>query len=118
MLKIKLARFGKKKQPVYRIVLAEARSKRDGKYLESIGYYAPTQNPKVLKVDLKAYDEWISKGAKPTDTVASLVHRFRNNIPFVKKKKLSKKAKEKLKQQQEQKQSQSEKPQEVKENKQ
>jgi len=97
MLKIKLARFGKKKQPTYRIVVNEARDKRDGKYVAKVGFYSPTENPKVLKIDLAAVADWIKKGAKPTDTVASLIERFKSGKPFpVKKKKLSKKAKAKL----------------------
>ena len=97
MLKIKLARFGKRNQPHYRIVINEARTKRDGKYIALIGHYAPTQTPKMLKIDMKAYKEWIRKGAQPTETVASLAKRFESGNPFPEKKKqLSKKAKAKL----------------------
>lgn len=85
MLRIKLARFGKKNQPHYRFVVTEAKSKRDGKYTESIGQYAPTQEPKILSVDTKAYHSWIGKGATPTDTVAALVRRFESGNPFPKK---------------------------------
>ncbi len=93
MLKIKLARFGKKNQPHYRIVINEARTKRDGKYVEKIGHYAPTQSPKLLEVDLERYDYWVKQGAQPTDTVASLAERFRSGDPFpAKKQKPSKKA--------------------------
>lgn len=93
MLKIKLARFGKKKQPFYRIVINEARDKRDGKYVEAIGRYAPTLSPKILEVNLEAYQAWLKKGAQPTDTVASLVKRFESGNPFPEKaKSLSKKA--------------------------
>ncbi len=97
MLKIKLARFGKRNQPHFRIVVNEARDKRDGKYVVALGHYAPTMNPKLLEVDLKVFDEWIAKGAIPTETVASLVERFKSGTPFPPKKaKLSKKAKAKL----------------------
>jgi small subunit ribosomal protein S16 len=75
MLKIKLARFGKKGQPHYRIVVNEARDKRDGSYIANLGHYAPTQSPKQLTLDLKAYQEWITKGAQPTPTVASLAKK-------------------------------------------
>lgn len=93
MLKIKLARFGKRNQPHYRIVVNEARTKRDGEYIDLLGHYAPTQTPKVLKIDMKLYKEWIEKGAQPTDTVASLARRFESGNPFPEKpKKLSKKA--------------------------
>ncbi len=97
MLKIKLARFGKRKQPHYRIVINEAREKRDGKYVEAIGSYAPTMTPKVLEVDMTKYEGWLKKGAQPTDTVLALVTRFKSGNPFpAKKAKLSKKAKAKL----------------------
>lgn len=96
MLKIKLARFGKKKQPMYRIVINEARDKRDGKYVDAIGQYAPTLTPKILDINLEAYQAWLKKGAQPTDTVASLVKRFESGNPFPEKaKSLSKKAKAK-----------------------
>lgn len=87
MLKIKLARFGKKNQPHYRIVINEARSKRDGQYVALLGHYAPTATPKILKIDLKEYEAWIKKGAQPTDTVASLAKRFASGNPFPEKKK-------------------------------
>ena len=96
MLKIKLARFGRRNQPEYRIVVNEAKDKRDGKYVELLGHYAPTQTPKLLKVDLEKYRAWLVKGAQPTDTVASLVKRFESGKPFPpKKKQLSEKAKAK-----------------------
>lgn len=96
MLKVKLARFGKKGQPFYRIVINEARDKRDGKYIEKVGHYAPTQTPKVLEVDVERYQYWLSKGAQPTETVAALVTRFQSGNPFpAKSVKLSKKAKAK-----------------------
>lgn len=97
MLKVKLARFGKRNQPHYRIVVNEARDKRDGSYVALIGHYAPTQVPKILAVNLEEYKKWINKGAQPTDTVASLVKRFESGNPFPEKKnQLSKKAKAKL----------------------
>ena len=97
MLKIKLARFGKKNQPHFRIIVNEARSKRDGEYIALLGSYAPAQIPKLLKIDIKKYNEWLKKGAQPTDTVASLAKRFESGKPFPKKtNQLSKKAKAKL----------------------
>jgi small subunit ribosomal protein S16 len=97
MLKIKLARFGKKKQPHYRIVVNEARDKRDGKYVDIVGHYAPTFTPKILEVNLDKYKEWMKKGAQPTDTVMALIARIESGNPFpAKKAKLSKKAKAKL----------------------
>ncbi len=96
MLKIKLARFGKKGQPHFRIILNEARSKRDGQYVALLGHYAPTAVPKILELDLKAYGEWIKKGAQPTPTVAALAKRVESGTPFPEKaKKPSKKARAK-----------------------
>lgn len=86
MLKIKLVRFGKKGQPHYRIVIQEARTKRDGAYTALLGHYAPTQTPKILNLDLQAYREWIAKGAQPTETVASLAKRLESGKPFPPKK--------------------------------
>ncbi len=96
MLKIKLARFGKRNQPHYRIVVNEARDKRDGSYVALLGHYAPTQTPKLLEIDTAAYQEWIEKGAQPTDTVANLYTRYTSKDPFpAKKPRPSKKAQEK-----------------------
>jgi small subunit ribosomal protein S16 len=92
MLKIKLARFGKRKQPHFRIVINEARDKRDGSYVEMIGHYGPTQDPKLLELDLKKYEAWLVKGAQPTETVAFLYEVVKAGKGFpVKKKKPSKK---------------------------
>ena len=99
MLKIKLARFGKKKQPHYRIVINEARDKRDGKYVDALGHYAPTMTPKVLTIDMVKYEDWRKKGAQPTETVAALVTRFQSGNPFpAKPARPSKKAKAKAEQ--------------------
>lgn len=96
MLKIKLARFGKKKQPHYRIVINEARDKRDGAYVDAIGHYAPTMTPKVLEIDMIKLADWKRKGAQPTETVAALIARLESGNPFPEKKaKPSKKAKAK-----------------------
>ena len=98
MLKIKLVRFGKRNQPHYRMVVQEARTKRDGKYTAELGHYAPVQTPKILKINLKEYEKWVSQGAQPTETVASLVKRFKSGNPFPpKKKKPSKKQLAKVK---------------------
>ena len=72
MLKIKLQRVGRKGQPNYRIAVTERRSKRDGKYVAALGYYRSYTNPVILKLDTKEYDEWLTKGAQPTDTVKYL----------------------------------------------
>lgn len=72
MLKIKLSRTGKKHEPSYRIVVIEAREKRDGKYVENLGYYIPTSTPETISLDLERYNAWLQKGAQPTLTVANL----------------------------------------------
>ena len=96
MLKIKLARFGKTKQPHYRIVINEAKDKRDGKYVAQVGRYIPTESPKVLEFNVEEYKNWVKKGAQPTETVAALFTRFESGNPFpAKKAQLSRKAKAK-----------------------
>lgn len=111
MLKIKLARFGKKHQPHFRMVINEARDKRDGSYVENIGHYAPTQTPKILEINVERYEYWISQGAQPTDTVKSLYEKFKSGNPFPdKKKKLSKKAQAKLEEEQKRKEEEKAKP--------
>ncbi|NCN45691.1 MAG: 30S ribosomal protein S16 [Candidatus Pacebacteria bacterium CG10_big_fil_rev_8_21_14_0_10_36_11] len=96
MLKIKLARFGKTKQPQYRIVVNEAKDKRDGKYVEQVGRYVPAQIPKILEFEVEKYNEWLKKGAQPTETVASLFTRYTSGNPFpARKPQLSRKAKAK-----------------------
>ena len=71
-VKIRLKRIGSKKNPFYRIVVADERSPRDGKFIEEIGYYNPLTEPKTVKVDAEKVNKWISNGAKPTDTVNKL----------------------------------------------
>ena len=75
MLKIKLSRIGKRDQPHYRIVVAEARSKRDGKVTDIIGFYNPNVTPKTIKIDRTKYTKWLKKGAQPTDTVRNLFNK-------------------------------------------
>lgn len=73
MLKVKLTRIGKKGQPQYRVVVAEAKSKRDGASLAELGYYNPGVNPSEFRLDQIAYASWLKKGAQPTNTVRNLV---------------------------------------------
>lgn len=73
MLKIKLARIGKKGQPQYHIVVVEDRTNSGTSCVEQIGYYNPLSKPKEFRLDAKAYANWVGKGARPTDTVRSLV---------------------------------------------
>jgi len=75
MLKIKLTRLGKKGMPYYRIIVAEARSKRDGKYIDLLGTYNPMVEPKKIELDTKKYQDWVTKGAIPTQTVKSLYNK-------------------------------------------
>ena len=73
MVKIRLRRMGAKKAPFYRIVVADARSPRDGRCIEEIGTYNPLTNPATLTVDAEKAQTWIKNGAQPTDTVRSLL---------------------------------------------
>lgn len=73
MVKIRLRRMGAKKSPFYRIVVADSRYPRDGRFIEEIGYYDPTKEPSVIKVDTEAANKWIANGAQPTDTVKKLL---------------------------------------------
>ena len=69
---MRLTRLGDKKSPFYRIVVADSRYPRDGRFIEEVGYYDPTKNPSVVKVDADKAKKWISNGAQPTDTVKAI----------------------------------------------
>lgn len=73
MVKMRLKRMGQKKAPFYRIVVADSRSPRDGKFIEQIGYYDPTKEPMDLKIDEELATKWLNDGAQPTDTVNRLL---------------------------------------------
>lgn len=73
MLKIRLARIGRKKQPFFRIVVKEARSKREGMYTDIIGWYDPTKQPHKIQIDMEKYQYWIKNGAQPTEAVERMV---------------------------------------------
>jgi small subunit ribosomal protein S16 len=73
MLAISLMRMGAKGNPYYRLVVKEKRSKRDGKYIENLGTYDPMANPAAVKLNHERIQYWIGVGAKPTETVASLI---------------------------------------------
>lgn len=75
MVKIRLKRMGMKKHPFYRIVVADERCPRDGRFIEEIGYYDPMQQPAVIKVDNDKAADWMKKGAQPTDTVRILLKK-------------------------------------------
>lgn len=72
-VKIRLKRMGAKKTPFYRIVVADSRYPRDGRFIEEIGYYDPTKEPSVIKVDSEKAKKWMANGAQPTDTVKKLL---------------------------------------------
>ena len=74
-VKIRLRRMGAKKAPFYRIVVADERYPRDGRFIEEIGYYDPTKEPSVVKVDAEKAKKWIANGAQPTDTVKSILKK-------------------------------------------
>ena len=72
-VKIRLKRMGQKKAPFYRIVVADSRSPRDGRFIEEIGYYDPTKEPSEIRVDEEAAKKWLANGAQPTQTVEKIL---------------------------------------------
>jgi small subunit ribosomal protein S16 len=72
-VKLRLTRIGSKKNPIYRIVAADSRSPRDGKFIEIIGRYNPQQEPSLIEVDEEKARKWLSNGAQPTETVSRLL---------------------------------------------
>jgi small subunit ribosomal protein S16 len=78
---LRLTRTGKKKQPSYRIVAADSRSPRDGRFIENLGWYDPKVDPPAIQMDLARVDYWLGTGAKASETVASLVARARKAAP-------------------------------------
>ena len=75
MVKIRLRRQGAKKNPSYRVIVADERSPRDGRFIEELGYYNPLANPVEIKIDVEKANEWIKKGAQPTETVKALLKK-------------------------------------------
>ena len=75
MVKIRLRRLGAKKAPFYRVVVADSRFARDGRFIEEIGYYDPTKEPSVVKVDAEKAKQWLANGAQPTDTVREILKK-------------------------------------------
>ncbi|MBQ8130826.1 MAG: 30S ribosomal protein S16 [Clostridia bacterium] len=75
MVKIRLKRMGMKKKPFYRIVVADERAARDGRFIDEIGYYDPLQNPAAVRVDTEKAKTWMKNGAQPTDTVRGLLKK-------------------------------------------
>ncbi len=74
---LRLTRMGAKKKPFYRIVAADSRMPRDGRFIERLGHYDPMTEPPVIKVDLERVDYWIGEGAQPSDTVSQLIKKAR-----------------------------------------
>ena len=72
-VKIRLARHGAKKRPYYRIVVADSRSPRDGRFIEEVGRSNPCTDPSTVTLDFETLDKWLARGAQPTDTVARLI---------------------------------------------
>ena len=75
MVKIRLKRLGAKKAPFYRIVVADSRYPRDGRFIEELAYYNPTTNPADIKIDVEKAQTWVKNGAQPTETVKSLLKK-------------------------------------------
>ncbi len=75
MVKMRLRRMGAKKAPFYRVVVADSRYPRDGRFIEEIGYYNPQTNPAEVKIDADKAKDWLAKGAQPTETVKSLLKK-------------------------------------------
>ena len=75
MVKIRLKRMGMKKKPFYRVVVADERASRDGRFIDELGYYNPVSNPVELKIDAEKGQQWIKNGAQPTDTVRALLKK-------------------------------------------
>jgi small subunit ribosomal protein S16 len=73
LLAIRLTRMGAKKKPFYRIVVTEKRSKRDGRFIENVGYYDPCSKPANIKLNSERVNYWIERGAQPTDTVRNIL---------------------------------------------
>jgi len=86
-VKIRLRRMGAKKKPFYRIVVADSRSPRDGRFIEEIGYYNPISEPVEIKIDDEKAVKWLNNGAQPTDTVKDLFRKHGINEKFEEAKK-------------------------------
>lgn len=74
-VKIRLRRMGAKKAPFYRVIVADSRYPRNGRFIEEVGYYDPTKEPSVIKFDADKIKKWLNNGAQPTDTVRSLLKK-------------------------------------------
>jgi small subunit ribosomal protein S16 len=77
MVRLRLTRRGAKKRPFYRVIAADQRAPRDGRFIEQLGFYDPMQEPKKIELKLDRVDYWLENGAQATDTVQSLINKFR-----------------------------------------
>ncbi|MBQ8523565.1 MAG: 30S ribosomal protein S16 [Clostridia bacterium] len=77
-VKIRLRRMGAKKAPFYRIVVADSRYPRDGRFIEEVGYYDPMTEPATIKLDNEKVEKWLANGAQPTETVRSIINKSTN----------------------------------------
>lgn len=77
MLAIRLRRTGSTKRPYYRVVVADSQNWRDGRFVETLGHYDPRKNPAIVKIDQERAKYWIEKGARPSDTVKSLLKKHK-----------------------------------------
>lgn len=78
MVKIRLKRIGAKKAPFYRVVVADSRYPRNGRFIDEIGYYNPLTSPAEIKIDMEKANTWIKNGAQPTETVKALLKKSEN----------------------------------------
>ncbi len=74
-VKMRLRRMGAKKAPFYRVIVADSRSPRDGRFIEEVGYYNPLTNPAEIKIDAEKAQKWLNNGAQPTETVKALLKK-------------------------------------------
>lgn len=74
-VRIRLARMGTKKKPFYRVVVADSEAPRDGRFIEQVGYYDPTKEPALIKLDSDKIDQWMMRGAQPTQIVSQLLKK-------------------------------------------
>ena len=84
-VKMRLRRMGAKHQPSYRIIIADSRSPRDGRYIDQVGFYNPRTNPATITLDREKAAEWLRKGAQPTETVEILLRKFNLDISDIRK---------------------------------
>jgi small subunit ribosomal protein S16 len=76
MVRIRLTRMGRRNRPFYRVVVMDSRRRRDGAYIDSLGFYDPIKDPAIMNINVEKAVEWILKGAQPTDTVRSIFSKF------------------------------------------